>query len=269
VFNRSICGTIGAMAKTTLLKFLTESGAGSRRAMADAIRESRVRVNNIIAENFRQEINPARDTVTLDGQRVMPPKARKVYLVLNKPAGIVTTTSDDRGRETVLDLLPEKYREMRLFPVGRLDKDSTGLLILTNDGDLTQRLTHPRYEHEKEYLAAIEGSLDPKDKEKLETGIELADGPTSQARIRPVRNAHPFNYSITIHEGRNRQVRRMFEFLGYRVLALRRMRVGNLRLGDLREGDIRPLSESEVKYLLAPPSPKRESTRCPQRKPRV
>lgn len=242
------------MAKITLLKFLTQSGAGSRRPMADAIRERRVIVNGRIAEDFRQEIDPVHDTVLLDGHRISPPRSRKVYLLLNKPPGVVTTTCDERGRRTVLDFVPSEYRGLRLFPVGRLDKDSTGLILLTNDGELTHRLTHPRYGHEKEYLAAIEGVLDPKDRQRIETGIELADGLTSPARIRPVRGFPPFNYSITLHEGRNRQVRRMFEFLGYRVLALRRVRVGTLELGDLKEGEIRPLSPAEVKSLLKSPS---------------
>ena len=252
------------MAKTTLLRFLTQSGSGSRRAMADAIRERRVIVNDRIAEDFRQEIDPARDTVLLDGHRVGSLQARKVYLMLNKPAGVITTTRDERGRRTVLDFVPPEYRGFRLFPVGRLDKDSTGLILLTNDGDLTLRLTHPRFEHEKEYLAAVEGMLDPKDRRKLESGVELADGLTSPARIRPVRGVPPFNYRIAIHEGRNRQVRRMFEFLGYRVLALRRVRVGTLELGDLKEGEVRSLSPIEVKSLLASrSSSERRSNRCP------
>lgn len=258
------------MAKIPLLKFLMESGSGSRRAMAQAIREHRVMVNGRAAEDFRQEIDPARDVILLDGHRLSPPRSRKVYLALNKPAGVITTTSDERGRRTVLDFVPSEYKDFRLFPVGRLDKDSTGLILLTNDGELTYRLTHPRFEHEKEYLAAIEGTLDPKDRQRLETGIALADGPTAPARIRSVRGIPPFNYRITLHEGRNRQVRRMFEFLGYRVLALRRVRVGGLELGDLREGAIRPLSPAEVNSLLGPPpSPRRSSNRCPQGKRRV
>jgi len=169
--------------------------------------------------------------------------------VLNKPSGIMSTTSDERGRRTVIDILPEKYRHLRLYPVGRLDKDSTGLLLLTNDGELTNRLTHPRFEQEKEYLVSISDKLKTEEERKLEQGIELEDGLTHPAAIKEV-DLPPFNYSITIHEGRKRQVRRMFESLGHPVLALKRIRLGSLNLGKLKEGEIRELSAKEVKTLL-------------------
>jgi 23S rRNA pseudouridine2605 synthase len=235
---------------TTLLKFLTEAGLGSRRKLADAIRQGRVQVNGIVAEDFRHPINLAKDSVTFDGQPVSPARPQTICLMLNKPAGVITTTSDERGRKTVLDILPEKFRCWRLYPVGRLDRDSTGLLLLTNDGNLTYRLTHPKFEHEKEYLVAISGTLKPRQKQKLEKGIELSDGKTYPARVKTVRNMTPFNYSITIHEGRKRQVHRMFEELGYRTLALRRVRIGNLRLGDLKEGEVRELSPDAVEESL-------------------
>jgi len=156
-----------------LLKALTESGVGSRRRIADAIKNGRVEVNGKPVENFRHPVNPETDRVSVNGKQVNLKPRHTVYLIINKPVGILTTTSDERGRRTVLDILPEKYRHLRLYPVGRLDKDSTGLLLLTNDGELTYRLTHPKFEHEKEYLIHIDGRLKPDEKTKLEKGVEL------------------------------------------------------------------------------------------------
>jgi len=235
----------------TLIKFLTESGLGSRRKMADAIRQDRVRVNRIVAVDFRQEINPNKDSVTLDGQPVGLVKTQTICLMLYKPAGIITTTSDEVGRKTVLDIIPPKLLTSRLYPIGRLDKDSTGLLLLTNDGNLTHQLTHPKFEHEKEYLVAIGGILKTDEKQKLEEGVELINGRTYPARVKVMRNTPPYNYSITIHEGRKRQVRRMFKKLGHPILALKRVRIGNLRLSDLKEGEVRKLSRNEVNDLLS------------------
>jgi 23S rRNA pseudouridine2605 synthase len=237
------------MATKPLLKALTEAGIGSRRWLADAIKQSRVKVNGEIAEDFRQPVNVETARITLSGQPIDLKPRQLVYIMLNKPRGIMSTTSDERGRRTVLDILPEKYRQLRLYPVGRLDKDSTGLLLLTNDGELTNRLTHPRFEHEKEYMVSISGKLKPEEKRKLEQGIELEDGLTYPAAVKEI-EAPPFNYSITIHEGRKRQVRRMFENLGHPVLALKRIRMGSLSLGKLKEGEIRELSVKEVKILF-------------------
>jgi 23S rRNA pseudouridine2605 synthase len=189
------------------------------------------------------------DHISISGQPIDLKPRQLVYLVLNKPKGIMSTTSDERGRRTVIDILPEKYRHIRLYPVGRLDKDSTGLLLLTNDGELTNRLTHPRFEHEKEYLVSISGKLNADEKQKLEQGIELEDGLTHPTAIKEV-DIPPFNYSITIHEGRKRQVRRMFESIGHTVQVLKRVRMGNLNLGKLKEGEIRELNAKEVKALL-------------------
>ncbi|MFO8010614.1 MAG: pseudouridine synthase [Dehalococcoidia bacterium] len=236
-------------ANNSLLKFLTASGAGSRRKMADAIKHGRVRVNDVIAEDFRQPVTEF-DVVYLNGEPVTFSRVKSLYLVMNKPAGVISTTSDEQGRESVIDIIPPHYRGIRLYPVGRLDRDSTGLLILTNDGELTNRLTHPGFEHEKEYLVAVEGSLKAEDMRRLRRGIELSDGITYPAVLKAVRNKFPFNYAITIHEGRNRQIRRMFEALGYRVSALKRVGIGALPLGDLREGEVRELTIGEVKKLF-------------------
>ncbi len=238
------------MTDTTLLKALTEAGLGSRRKMTDAIKNGKVSVNSTIAENFRQPVNIESDRILFDGRPIKLKAEQIVYLMLNKPEGLLCTTSDDRGRRTILDILPEKYRRLRLYPVGRLDIDSTGLLILTNDGSLTFQLTHPKFEHEKEYLVQIEGTLQAKEKQNLERGVRLEDGITAPALIKEMRSTLLYNYSLTIHEGKKRQIRRMFAHLGYRVLALKRIRMGSLTLGNLKEGQARQLAAREVKSLL-------------------
>lgn len=238
------------MSSMPVLKALTKAGIGSRRWLADAIREGRVEVNGKVVEDFRQPVNVETDRLLIDGRSVDLKPRQVVYLMVNKPKGVLSTTSDERGRRTVMDILPNKYRNLRLYPVGRLDKGSTGLLLLTNDGELTHRLTHPRFEREKEYLVSLRGRLQPGERRKLEQGLELEDGMTHPAIVKEVEALSQFNYSIIIHEGRKRQVRRMFDHLGHHVLALKRIRMGNLSLGKLQEGETRELSAQEVPMLL-------------------
>jgi len=238
------------MKSESLLKVLTGAGAGSRRKIADAIRQDRVTVNGQVVTDFRYPVNTETDRIAIDGKPVDLKPKQVVTLILNKPAGIISTVSDERGRQTVIGILPEKYRQLRLYPVGRLDKDSTGLLMLPNDGEMAYRMTHPRFEYEKEYLVYLKGNLRPDEKRKLEQGLKLEDGMTHPAKVRKVTSAPPFNYSITTHEGRKRQVRRMFDSLGRRVLALKRIRIGNLNLGNLAEGKTHKLSAQEVSALL-------------------
>ena len=233
----------------SILKALTQAGIGSRRVAADAIRSGRVEVNGPVVESFSYPVNMNVDNISIDGQPIKLEPLQPVYLLLNKPSGVLSTTRDDRGRTTVIDILPDKYRRLGLHPIGRLDKDSTGLLLLTNDGDLTHRLAHPRFENEKEYLVSIKASLRPDEKRRLEHGIELEDGLTHPATVKGV-DIRPFNYSITIHEGRKRQVRRMFKALGYRVLALKRVRMGSIQLGSLADGAICELTTHELGELM-------------------
>jgi len=218
--------------------------------MADAIMKGLVRVNGVVVSDLRYAVDIDKDSVTVDGHMVDIKPKQFVYLMLNKPAGVLSTVKDERGRRTVIDILPAKYRDMGLYPVGRLDKDSTGLLLLTNDGYLTYRLTHPKFEYEKEYLVQIDCSLKTEEVRVLEEGLELEDGVTREAVVKPIRSVLPFNYSITLHEGRKRQVRRMFAAMGYRVLALQRIREGSIVLGDLGEGQVRELSAGEVGGVL-------------------
>jgi 23S rRNA pseudouridine2605 synthase len=237
------------MPEKPLLKALTEAGAGPRRRLAEAIKQGKVKVNGQTAASFTQPVDTARNKVTLDGRAVKLKPDRTVYLMLNKPAGIVTTVREEKGRKTVLDILPERYKSLRLYPVGRLDKNTTGLLLMTNDGDLTYRLTHPKFEHEKEYMVRISGRLTRYEKHQLVRGIKLEDGLTNPAVVKEI-TAAPYNYSITIREGRKRQVHRMFEKLGHNVLALKRWRTGGLTLGDMKEGEVRALKAGEIAALL-------------------
>ena len=237
------------MPAKSLLKALTEAGIGSRRRMTEAIKQGKIKVNGKTAESFTQPVDIASDRIVFDGKIVELKPDETVCLMLNKPAGIVSTASDEKGRRNVLDILPERYKNLRLYPVGRLDKDTTGLLLVTNGGDLTYRLTHPKFEHEKEYLVQIKGRLRQEEIRKLELGIRLEDGPTHPAKIKEV-STTPYNYSITIHEGRKRQVHRMFERLGHPVMALKRERIGNLILGSLKEGKVRRLNTEEIAALF-------------------
>ena len=246
-FRRVKCYYISTMTAKTIIKFLTGSGAGSRRQMTAAIKAGRAALNGRIVESFTEPVTAA-DRVTLDGERLAQKTQGMLYVLLNKPKGIVSTTSDERGSKTVLDILPPKYRQARLYPVGRLDKESTGLILLTNDGDLTYRLTHPKFETEKEYLVQIDGHLTAEQKTRLESGVLLEEGKTSPAKVRAV-NSPPFKYSITIHEGKKREVRRMFASLKHQVRELKRIRIDTLTIGGLQEGDTRELTPREIKAL--------------------
>ena len=233
------------MQKQSLLKALTQAGIGSRRKISTAIKEGRVSVNGQVIGAFNHPTDPEKDVISLDSKQVDIKPQHFVYLMLNKPKGVLSTVRDERGRCMVIDLLPEKYRRLRLYPVGRLDKDSSGLILLTNDGDLAHRLAHPRFEHEKEYHVVVKGALKAAEIRRLERGIKLEDDRTSPAVVKGI-NSEDYNYSITIHEGKNRQVRRMFEVLGYPVLELKRVRMGNLKLGSLKEGKVREVGRKEI-----------------------
>jgi len=226
------------MDKQSLLKVLAQAGIGSRRKLSDAIKEGRVSVNSQVITGFNHPTDPEKDRIFLDGKPVDIKLQQFIYLMLNKPKGVLSTLKDERGRRTVIDLLPEKYHHLRLYPVGRLDKESTGLILLTNDGDIAHHLTHPRFEHQKEYLVRVKGVLKAAEIRMLERGIKLEDGKTSPAVVRKVSDGF-YNYSITIHEGKKHQVRRIFEALGHPVLELKRVRMGKLMLGNLKEGKVK------------------------------
>jgi 23S rRNA pseudouridine2605 synthase len=229
-----------------LQKVLARAGFGSRRACEELIAAGRVAVNGRKAE-LGQRVDPAHDVVDMDGMRV-DLETDLVYLALHKPAGVVTTSRDTHGRQTVLDLVP---KEPRLFAVGRLDRDTSGLIFLTNDGAFAERVSHPRFEVPKVYVAEVRGRVSPVQRKALEAGVELDDGIARAARVR-VRAASAGRtvIELTVREGRNRLVRRLLDALGLGVLSLKRIAIGNVALERLRPGHHRPLTRSEVVDLL-------------------
>jgi len=226
-----------------LAKFLAHAGVASRRVAEQIVRSGRVAVGG------ETVTDPARDVgadsgVSVDGRFLDGPEERMVFVV-NKPAGVLSTARDTRGRRTVVDLVPA--RGARLYPVGRLDADSSGLILVTNDGDLAQRLTHPSFEVPRTYRATVRPSPVPERALRaLREGVELEDGRTAPAKVRQLRAGL---LELSIHEGRNHQVRRMCEAVGHRVRTLQRVRFGPLRLGDLPEGEHRRLKAAEVEAL--------------------
>lgn len=239
-----------------LQKVLARAGIGSRRACEILIEARRVRVNGEVAVLGRR-IDPEKDLVTLDGAPVGV-REGLVYYLLNKPRGVVTTADDPQGRETVVQFVPP---EPRVYPVGRLDYDTEGLLLLTNDGELAHRLMHPSFGVKKEYLAEVEGSVSPSSLRALRDGIELDDGLTAPADVSLVA---PNLVRIAIHEGRNRQVRRMLEAVGHPVLRLARTRIDRLSDRSLRPGEWRPLRPDEVRMLASAVKETRELRRRPR-----
>jgi 23S rRNA pseudouridine2605 synthase len=227
-------------------KILAGAGFGSRRACEILIQQGRVRVDGEIVKELGSKADIEVQELRVDNKRVMP--ERPVYYLLNKPKGTLCTLSDPEGRRTVADHLPDERR--RVFPVGRLDMDSRGAVILTNDGRFTNLLTHPRYGVEKTYLARVRGSVSDGALGKLRAGVWLAEGKTLPAKIWIVkRKPEETELGIAISEGKNRQVRRMLAQVGYKCLALSRTRVGPLTLKGLREGDVRELTKDEVAEL--------------------
>ncbi len=228
-----------------LQKVLAHAGLGSRRAIEVLISQGRISVNGRRAA-LGQRVNPAKDQVEVDGSRV-PLDAELVHYLVNKPPGVVVTASDPEGRPTVLDLVPDR---VRVWPAGRLDVDTEGLLLVTNDGDLGYRLTHPSFEVPKTYLAEVAGTVSERTARRLARGVELEDGPTAPAEVVVSGRGHGASLvELTIHEGRHRQVRRMFEAVGHRVLRLVRTQVGPLKLGRLKPGAVRKLGPQEVREL--------------------
>ncbi|BDV43564.1 pseudouridine synthase [Geotalea uraniireducens] len=233
-----------------LQKILSQGGVASRREAERLISAGRVAVNGEVVTELGSKADPAKDRITLDGKPVSVGGTR-YYILLNKPVGYVTTLKDPGGRPIVTDLL--KGVGARVFPVGRLDYNTEGLLLLTNDGEWANRLAHPRHEVDKEYLVRVRGRVNPEQLQRLSGGLELDDGPTAPAQVRSQRESDNNTWlSITIHEGRYRQVRRMCEAVGLTVVRLRRIRYGALKLGELKPGEFRLLTGAEVAELVRP-----------------
>jgi 23S rRNA pseudouridine2605 synthase len=227
---------------------IAQTGLCSRRKADELIAAGKVRVNGITCTDFSRDVDPDNDSLEADGELLS--FKTHTYVALHKPVGIVTTTSDEQDRETVIDLLPKKLRHLK--PVGRLDMYSEGLLILTNDGDFALKLTHPRHHLPKLYLIRLRGPLSDKHANMIARGVPLEDGKTLPAKVRIVeRNKTYTEVEITLVEGRNRQIRRMFAYLGYTVLRLVRLAIGGLQLGQVAPGSWRYLTSQEVAALLS------------------
>ncbi len=237
-----------------LQKYLAHAGIASRRRAEELILAGAVTVNGALVRELGTKVTPGQDEVRLRGKLVRPPADTHIYLLLHKPADTVTTAHDPQGRPTVLDLLPPEFVARRVYPVGRLDRYTEGALLLTDDGDLALRLTHPRYALTKQYAALVRGLPTPQALRQLERGM-LLEGetrPTAPARAWVDRQEGTATWlGVELHEGRNRQVRRMLAEIGHPVLRLRRVRVGPLTLGALAPGEYRPLTPRELALLRA------------------
>lgn len=233
-----------------LQKVLAHAGVASRRACETLIEQGQVSVNGQVVTELGVKVDPRHDIITVDGQRIARPVKEAIYILLNKPRNVLSTVGDERGRKTVLDLVevPE-----RVYPVGRLDQQSEGLILLTNDGDLTQRLTHPRHHVEKEYHVLISGRPTTPTLARWREGGVVVDGrPVGPARVERMRYEGSDTWlRIILTEGRKRQIREVAKTLGHRVRVLRRVRLGPITLGNLKPGAWRYLSPREVQQLLA------------------
>ncbi len=236
-----------------LQKLLAMSGVASRRKCEELMLAGEVEVDGEVVTRLGTKVDPTRAVIRVEGRR-LPPVSPHVYLVLNKPRGVVSTMSDPEGRRCLGDVVAE--RPERLFHVGRLDTDTSGLLLLTNDGDFAQRMAHPSYEVDKTYVAEVEGEVFPRTLKQLKEGVDLDDGPVAVSSVKVVAGRHGRNHpgrtvvELVIHEGRNRIVRRLLAHVGHPVLQLTRTRIGPVQLGRLGSGELRDLGHDELGLLL-------------------
>lgn len=235
-----------------LQKYMARCGIASRRKCEEIILSGKVKVNNKVVNELGVKINPDLDVVTYEN-KVISPEENKVYIMLNKPEGYITSVKDEKGRKTILDIV--KVNE-RIYPIGRLDYDSSGLILLTNDGDIYNKIIHPRVKIGKKYIALCKGEFTNDELIKFENGIDIGGYVTAKSKIRIIdkeksKKSNTINtfVEITIHEGKNRQIRRMCDALGHEVISLNRVAVGEIKLGYLKKGEWRNLSEDELKYL--------------------
>ena len=229
-------------------KFLSSLGIASRRAIDKYIEEGRIKVNGVIASTGIDVTEE--DEIYIDNKKIETNRIEeKVYFMLNKPLEVLSASSDDRGRKTVVDLIKT---DKRIFPIGRLDYMTSGLILLTNDGELFNRLVHPKSEIYKKYYIKVFGEVKKEEIEELKKGVLLEDGKTLPAKVSGIKyDKNKTSMYISIREGRNRQIRRMIEKFGYKVLMLRREKIGKLSLGDLKEGKYRELTREEIEYLYS------------------
>ena len=230
-----------------LQKVMSEFGVASRRKCEEMIAAGKVKVNGRFITEQGCKVDIEKDIIEVDG-KILKSLDDKLYIILNKPVGCITSVKDQFGRPTVLDLL--NGISIRVFPIGRLDYDTEGLILLTNDGDLTYKITHPKHNIDKTYRALVRGEVNQKDVMNFVMGIEIEDYVTAPAKLEIVKYSKGKSIiDITIHEGKNRQVRKMCSAMGHEVIRLKRIRIGEIGLGNLKIGEWRYLSNSEIKYL--------------------
>jgi pseudouridine synthase len=238
-----------------LNKLLSTAGVASRRAADELIRQGRVEVNGRVVAELGAKADPASDEIKVDGRRIKPPASRR-YLLLYKPRGVVSTRTDPQRRTTVVDLAARAGIGGYLYPVGRLDYDSEGLIILTNDGEFAERVLHPRYELERTYEAEVEGVPDDRDLDRLRRGVEIDGRRTQSARVKLLgvartRNGERARLELVLREGRNRQVRYMCDAIAHPVARLRRTRIGSITARGIKAGELRDLTAAEIVSLTA------------------
>ena len=233
-----------------LQKFLAENGIASRRKCEELIENRKVKVNGEVVTKLGTKINPDTDVVEYNNRKIKPAKEEHTYILLNKPIDYVTTVKDQFDRKTVLDLVKTNKR---LVPVGRLDMYTSGAIILTDDGDFVYKVTHPKHEIKKTYNVTVVGKISKEDIEKLKNGVDIGDFITSNAEVKILKIDEEKNISrlqITIHEGKNRQIRRMCEAIGKKVLSLHRSKIGDISVKDLKIGTWRYLTKKEIEILI-------------------
>lgn len=238
------------MEEERLQKFIANQGICSRRKAEEYITSGRIKVNGNVIMELGTKIDPNKDVVEVDGKKISNIAGKKVYILLNKPIGYVTTTRDQFNRNTVLDLVNVKEK---VLPVGRLDMYTSGAIILSNDGDFIYKITHPKYEVEKTYNVTLKGQVTDEEIEQLRNGVQIENYVTGKAKVKILRIDKEKDLSrveIIIHEGKNREVRKMCEAIGRKVLALHRTKIGNISVKDLRLGTWRYLRPNEIKSLL-------------------
>lgn len=229
-----------------LQKFMASCGIASRRKCEELILSGKVKVNGVVVTELGVKVNGNKDKIEYNG-KIIKPEEKKVYILLNKPEGYITSVKDEKNRKTVLDIVKV---EERIYPIGRLDYDSSGLLLLTNDGYIYNKIIHPRVEITKKYIAVVQGEFKKQELEKFKKGVDIGGYITAKAEIKVLKyEDDKTTVEIGIHEGKNRQIRKMCAALNHNVLALKRISIGKIKLGNLKRGEYRDLTREELNYI--------------------
>lgn len=230
-----------------LQKYMASCGVASRRKCEEIILEGKVKVNGVLVTELGIKVNPLDDIIEYNG-KIITKEEKKVYIMLNKPEGYISSVKDEKGRATILDIVKV---EERVYPIGRLDYDSSGLLLLTNDGEIYNKIIHPREELTKKYIAVVKGEVTNKDIEAFKKGVDIGGYITAPAELRIISYDRDIStIEVGIHEGKNRQIRKMCAAINHEVLSLKRISIGELKLGYLKRGEWRELKQEEVQYII-------------------